>query len=116
MEDIVNHYLWSTDTDTDANTGTDNILRNDIIQCNYICHVGVGVGHRRVSDTDVCLTHLIEKCLCFIDHYRKKKTYKTIKKDLEINKLDRNNVYDKILWRNLINVADPTYWDKIWLL
>jgi len=32
----------------------------------------------------------------------------TIRKDLEINELDRNMVYDKTLWRNLIHVADPT--------
>jgi hypothetical protein len=31
----------------------------------------------------------------------------TIKKDLEINELDRNMVvYDRILWHNLIHVAD----------
>jgi len=32
----------------------------------------------------------------------------TIKKDLEINKLDQNMVYDRTLWRNLNHVADPT--------
>jgi hypothetical protein len=31
-----------------------------------------------------------------------------IKKDIEINELDWNMVYDRILWRNLIHVADPT--------
>jgi len=32
----------------------------------------------------------------------------TIRKDLEINELDRNMFYDRTLWRNLIHVADPT--------
>jgi hypothetical protein len=41
---------------------------------------------------------------------------KTIKKDLEINELFRNIVYDRTLWRRLIHVADPTYWDKAWSL
>jgi len=33
--------------------------------------------------------------------------FSTIKKDLEINELDRNIFYDRTLWRNLIHVADP---------
>jgi len=33
---------------------------------------------------------------------------KTIKKDLEVNELDWNLVYNITLWRNLIHVADPT--------
>jgi len=32
----------------------------------------------------------------------------TIRKDLEVNELDPNMVYDRTLWRNLIHVADPT--------
>jgi hypothetical protein len=32
----------------------------------------------------------------------------TIKKDLEINELENNMVFDKTLWRRLIHVADPT--------
>jgi len=32
----------------------------------------------------------------------------TIRKDLEVNELDPNLVYDRILWRNLVHVADPT--------
>jgi len=31
----------------------------------------------------------------------------TIKKDLEINELDRDMIYDRTLWRRLIHVADP---------
>jgi len=31
-----------------------------------------------------------------------------IRKDLEVNELDSNFVYDRTLWRNLIHVADPT--------
>jgi hypothetical protein len=32
----------------------------------------------------------------------------TIKKDLHINELDKNMVFDRTLWRRLIHVADPT--------
>lgn len=32
----------------------------------------------------------------------------TINKHLVINELDRNVVYATTLWRNLINVAEPT--------
>lgn len=32
----------------------------------------------------------------------------TIRKDLKINELDRNMVFDRTLWHNLIYVADPT--------
>ena len=40
---------------------------------------------------------------------RPRKTIReTIRKDLEVNELDPNLVYDRILWRNLIHVADPT--------
>jgi len=31
----------------------------------------------------------------------------TIEKDIQINALDRNMVYARTLWRNLIHVADP---------
>jgi hypothetical protein len=46
----------------------------------------------------------------------RRRSRKTIRKDLEINELDPNMVYDRILWRNLIHVADPTWLDKVWLL
>jgi len=43
---------------------------------------------------------------------RQRKTKKTIreviKKDLEINGLNRSMVLDRTLWRKLIHVADPT--------
>ena len=29
---------------------------------------------------------------------------------------DPNLILDRTLWRNLIHVSDPTYWDKAWLL
>ena len=48
---------------------------------------------------------------------RPRKTIReTNKKDLEVNELDPNLVYDRILWRHLIHVTDPTQWDKAWLL
>jgi len=40
---------------------------------------------------------------------RPKKTIReAIRKDLEVNELDPNLIYDRILWRHLIHVADPT--------
>ena len=33
---------------------------------------------------------------------------KTIRKDLEVNELNPNMVFDRTLWRHLIHVADPT--------
>ncbi|KAG4927557.1 hypothetical protein JHK85_054105 [Glycine max] len=40
---------------------------------------------------------------------RPKKTIReVIKKDLELNDLDRIMVLDRTLWRKLIHVADPT--------
>jgi len=38
---------------------------------------------------------------------RPRKTIReTIRKDLEINELDRNMMYDRTLWRNLIHKLD----------
>jgi len=39
--------------------------------------------------------------------WRKKTIREPTRKDLEVNKLDSNLVYDKALWRNLIHVGDP---------
>jgi len=40
---------------------------------------------------------------------RPRKTLReTIKKDLEINQLDNDMVFDRILWCRLIHVADPS--------
>jgi len=48
---------------------------------------------------------------------RTRKTIReTIRKDLEVNELDPNLVFNRTLWRHLIHVADPTSWDKAWLL
>jgi len=38
----------------------------------------------------------------------KKTIRETIRKNLEVNELDPNLIYDRTLWRNLIHVADPT--------
>lgn len=40
----------------------------------------------------------------------------TIKKDLEIDELDRDMIYDRTLSCCLIHIADSTKWDKDWLL
>jgi len=43
---------------------------------------------------------------------RTRKTIREIiKKDLEINELDRNMIYMTTLWSRLIHVADPTLWE-----
>jgi len=40
---------------------------------------------------------------------RPRKTIReTIKKDLEINELEKDMLFDRTLWRCLIHVADPT--------
>lgn len=39
-----------------------------------------------------------------------------VKKDLEINNLDKSMVRNRTLWRKLIYVVDPTQCDKAWLL
>jgi len=38
----------------------------------------------------------------------RKTTRETIRKDLEIDELDQNVVYDRTSWHSLIHVADPT--------
>ena len=56
---------------------------------------------RRVDQTE---ESLVKRC-----RVRPRKTIReTIRKDLEVNELDPNLVYDRTLWRNLIHVADPT--------
>lgn len=37
----------------------------------------------------------------------------TIEKDLEINELDRDMVYDTTLQRRLIHISSTTQWDKV---
>ena len=39
---------------------------------------------------------------------RGRRPKKTIRKDLEVNELDPNMVFDRTLWRHLIHVANPT--------
>jgi len=39
----------------------------------------------------------------------RKTIWETTKKDKEINEWDRDMVYDRILWRNFIHVADPVH-------
>jgi len=51
--------------------------------------------------------------ITFVVHYYFAKIYvyftrETSRNDLEINELDRNIVYDRTSWRNLIHVTDPT--------
>ena len=36
----------------------------------------------------------------------------TVKKDLHVNGLNINMIYDRALWHRLIHVADSTLWEK----
>lgn len=40
----------------------------------------------------------------------------TIRKYLEINELEKDMLYDRMIWRCLVNVADSILCDKPWLL
>ena len=53
--------------------------------------------------------YLVDESLTKRGRGRLRKTRReTIRKDLQVNELDPNMVYDRILWRNLIYVADRT--------
>ena len=68
-------------------------------------------GHveRRPLDFVVRRVDHMEDCHITRGRGKPRKTIReTVKKDFEINKLDRNMVYDKTLWDNLIHVANPT--------
>ncbi|KHN13470.1 hypothetical protein glysoja_029571, partial [Glycine soja] len=56
----------------------------------------------------VGVTPIVEKLVENRLRGRPKKTIReVIKKDLELNDLDRSMVLDRTLWRKLIHVADP---------
>jgi len=68
-------------------------------------------GHveRRLVDAAVRRVDQMEKSQIKRSRRRPRKTVReTIRKDLEIDELDPNMVYDGTLWRNLIHAADPT--------
>ncbi|KAH1220391.1 LINE-1 retrotransposable element ORF2 protein [Glycine max] len=68
-------------------------------------------GHveRRPADSVVRRVDQMERRQTIRDRGRPKKTIReVIKKDLELNDLDRSMVLDRTLWRKLIHVADPT--------
>ncbi|KAL5146984.1 Craniofacial development protein 2 [Glycine soja] len=68
-------------------------------------------GHveRRPVDSVVRRVDQMERRQTIRGRGRPKKTIReVIKKDLELNGLDRNMVLDRTLWRKLIHVADPT--------
>lgn len=43
-----------------------------------------------------------------VKEYKRDAWRETIRKNLEVNELDLNIVYDRKLWCNLIHVANPT--------
>ncbi|KAH1204730.1 Retrovirus-related Pol polyprotein from type-1 retrotransposable element R2 [Glycine max] len=68
-------------------------------------------GHveRRPVDSVVRRVDQMERRQTIRGRGKPKKTIReVIKKDLELNDLDRSMVLDRILWRKLIHVADPT--------
>jgi hypothetical protein len=68
-------------------------------------------GHveRRPIDAVVRRVDQMEKSQVKRGRGRPKKTSReTIRKDLEVNELDPNMVFDRALWCHLIHVADPT--------
>jgi len=68
-------------------------------------------GHveRRPVDAVVRRVDQMEESRVKRGRGRPKKTIReTIRKDLEVNELDPNMVFDRTLWRHLIHVADPT--------
>jgi hypothetical protein len=68
-------------------------------------------GHveRRLVDAVVRRVDQMEKSQVKRGRGRLRKTIReTVRKDLEVNELDPNMIYDRTLWHNLIHVADPT--------
>jgi len=68
-------------------------------------------GHvkRRLVDTVVRRVDQMEENQAKRGSVRPRKTIReTIRKDLEVNELDPNLVYDRTLWRHLIHVANLT--------
>ncbi|KAH1216587.1 hypothetical protein HKD37_13G036043 [Glycine soja] len=64
---------------------------------------------RRSVDSVVRRVDQMERRQTIRGRGRPKKTIReVIKKDLELNDLDRSMVLDRTLWRKLIHVADPT--------
>ena len=68
-----------------------------------------GHAERRPVDVLVRRVDQMEDSQITRGRSRPRKTIReTIKKDLEINELDRNMIYYRTLWRILIHVANPT--------
>jgi len=68
-------------------------------------------GHveRRPVDAVVRRVDQMEESQVKRGRGRPKKTIReTIRKDLEVNELDPNMVFDRTLWRHLIHIANPT--------
>jgi hypothetical protein len=64
---------------------------------------------RKLLDFVVRTVDQMEDSQITRDRWRLRKAIsETIRKDLEINELDPNMVYDETLWRDLIHVVDPS--------
>jgi len=77
-------------------------------------------GHveRRPIDAVVRRVYQLEESHIKRGRGRPRKTIrKTIRKDLEVNELNSNMIYDKkTIWRNLILAVELTWWNKTLLL
>lgn len=68
-----------------------------------------GQVERRPGDFVARRVDKMERSQTIRGRGRPRKTIReVIKKDLEINDLDRSMILDRTLWRKLIHVADPT--------
>jgi len=68
-------------------------------------------GHieRRLVDYVVRIVNQMEGSQITRGRGRPRKTIReAIRKDLEINELEKDMVFDRTLWRRLIHVTDPT--------
>ncbi|KAH1243240.1 LINE-1 reverse transcriptase [Glycine max] len=79
----------------------EKMVENRLRWFGYVERIPVDSVVRRVDQ--------MERRQTIRDRGRPKKTIReVIKKDLELNDLDRSMVLDRTLWRKLIHVADPT--------
>jgi hypothetical protein len=80
-------------------------------------HMWFGHVERRLVDSAIRRVYQMEDSQITRGRGRPRKTMReTIKKDLEINELDKDIIYDRTLCRCLIHVANHTLWNKACLL
>jgi len=109
-----------------------DMIRNDIIRererereresvcvCVWVAHIVEKLVENRLRWFEYVKRKLIDVVVRRVDQMKesqvkggrgkpRKTIRETIKKDLEVNELNPNLIYDTTLWRNLIHIADPT--------